>query len=178
MAGEIRLQATTGLTVSALIINEAGLVWDGSSLVAVNSIDSATWSAGMVGCTEKETTDTDGTGLYLADWPGGLTQAAIYSVVFFEGNSPAPGTLHIGIQQNPTEYSALDDVIPELGVATPTATPTVRTGLMLLYMALRNKLIVQTSATDAIEIHNSSGVKIAYKTIGDDGQDYTEDVIQ
>ena len=47
---------------------------------------------------------------------------------------------------------ALDTAISELGVAAPTATPTVRTALMLMYMALRNKLVVQTSGTDALEL--------------------------
>jgi len=70
--------------------------------------------------------------------------------------------------------AALDTAIAELGVAAPTATPTLRTGLMLLYMALRNKLVVQTSGTDAIEIYNDAGTKIAAKAITDDGADYTE----
>ncbi len=69
---------------------------------------------------------------------------------------------------------ALDTAISELGVAAPTATPTLRTGMMLMYMALRNKLVVQTSGTDAIEIHNNAGTKIASKTITDDGSDYEE----
>ncbi|GAG38932.1 unnamed protein product, partial [marine sediment metagenome] len=56
---------------------------------------------------------------------------------------------------------ALDTAISELGVAAPTATPTLRTGLMLMYMALRNKTVVQTSGTDALEIHNDAGTKIA-----------------
>jgi len=45
---------------------------------------------------------------------------------------------------------------------------------MLMYMALRNKLVAQTSGTDAIEIHNNAGTKIAAKAITDDGDDYTE----
>jgi hypothetical protein len=69
---------------------------------------------------------------------------------------------------------ALDTAISELGVAAPTATPTLRTGLMLLYMALRNKLVVQTSGTDAIEIYNDAGTLIAQKLITDDSSDYTE----
>ena len=69
---------------------------------------------------------------------------------------------------------AIDTVIAELGVAAPTATPTLRTGMMLMYMALRNKLVVQTSGTDAIEIYNNAGTKIASKAITDDGADYTE----
>ncbi len=70
--------------------------------------------------------------------------------------------------------AALDAAIAELSVAAPAATPTLRTGLMLLYMALRNKLVVQTSGTDALEIHNDAGTKIASKAITDDGSDYTE----
>jgi len=70
--------------------------------------------------------------------------------------------------------TALDTAIAELGVAAPTATPTMRTGLMLLYMALRNKTVVQTSGTDALEIHNDAGVKIASKLLTDTGTDYTE----
>lgn len=69
---------------------------------------------------------------------------------------------------------ALNTAISELGVAAPTATPTVRTALMLMYMALRNKLVVQTSGIDAIEIYNDAGTKICAKTITDDGADYTE----
>ena len=70
--------------------------------------------------------------------------------------------------------AALDTAIAELGVGQPTATPTVRTGLMLLYMAIRNKLDVQTSGTDALEIHDSSGTLICKKTLTDDGSDYSE----
>ena len=70
--------------------------------------------------------------------------------------------------------TALDTAISELGVAAPTATPSIRTGLMLLYMALRNKLVTQTSGTDALEIHNNEGTKIASKSLSDDGADYTE----
>lgn len=70
--------------------------------------------------------------------------------------------------------AAIDTAISELGVAAPTATPTLRTGLMLLYMALRNKLVVQTSGTDALEIYNDAGTKITSKLLTDTGGDYTE----
>ena len=64
---------------------------------------------------------------------------------------------------------ALDTSITELTVQAPTATPTVRTALMLLYMALRNKTVVQTSGTDALEIYNDAGTLITKKLITDDG---------
>ena len=60
---------------------------------------------------------------------------------------------------------ALDTVIPELGVATPASTPTIRTALMLLYMALRNKRDT-TAAVD--EIHNNAGAVIADAAVSDD----------
>jgi len=69
---------------------------------------------------------------------------------------------------------AIDTVISELGVAQPATTPTLRTGLMLLYMALRNKTITQTSGTDALEVHNDAGTKITQKLLTDDGSDYEE----
>ena len=70
--------------------------------------------------------------------------------------------------------TALDTAISELGVASPTATPTLRTGLMLLYMALRNKLDVTTSGANALEVHNDAGTKIAAKALSDSGGDYSE----
>lgn len=70
--------------------------------------------------------------------------------------------------------AALDTAISELSQGVPTATPTVRTGLMLLYMAIRNQLDVATSATDTLEIHNDAGTRIAQKLLTDDGSDYSE----
>ncbi len=83
--------------------------------------------------------------------------------------------LELGPAEVNTEVdNALDTAIAELGVAAPTATPTVRTALMLMYMALRNLTIVQTSGTDALEIHNDAGTKITQKLLTDDGSDYNE----
>jgi len=70
--------------------------------------------------------------------------------------------------------AALDTAIPELGVAVPDATPTLRKAVMLMYMALRNKLDVQTSGTDALEIHNSAGTQITKKLLTDAAGDYSE----
>jgi hypothetical protein len=70
--------------------------------------------------------------------------------------------------------TALDTAISELGVAAPAAEPGLRDAVMLMYMAMRNKLVVQTSGTDALEIYNDAGTKIASKALSDDGSDYTE----
>lgn len=67
--------------------------------------------------------------------------------------------------------AALDTAISELGVGVPAATPTLRTGLMLLYMALRNKLDVDATSK---QIHNNAGAVIASKGLSDDGTTYSE----
>lgn len=70
--------------------------------------------------------------------------------------------------------AALDTAISELGVGIPTDTPTIRTALILMYMGLRNKVVVQTSATDALEFYNDGGTIICKKLLTDDGSDYEE----
>ncbi len=74
-----------------------------------------------------------------------------------------------------TDTNSLNDgAISELAQGVPSATPTLQNAVMLLYMALRNKLDVQTSGTDALEMHNNAGTQIAIKLLTDDGSDYSE----
>ncbi len=61
--------------------------------------------------------------------------------------------------------AALDTAISELGVGTPTSTPTIRTALMLLYMACRNQ---RDTTASADEIHNAAGTVICSATVSDD----------
>lgn len=65
--------------------------------------------------------------------------------------------------------AAIDTAIAELGVAAPTATPTLRTGLMLQYMALRNKT---TSTATQTTISNNAGTTIATAAQSDDATTY------
>jgi len=67
--------------------------------------------------------------------------------------------------------SALNASIAELGVASPTATPSLRTGLMLLYMMLRNK---RDTTASSDEIHNSAGTVIADAVVSDDAVIFTK----
>ena len=64
--------------------------------------------------------------------------------------------------------------IAELGVGIPVTTPTLTSAVMLVYMALRNKLDVNTDSPDLMEVHNDAGTIIATKTLTDDGSDYSE----
>ena len=122
---------------------------------------------------------TDGVVTYpAAAAPGNaVSLAQIIRAIYDDSNSldgtKIPDTLSLA-NINAEVDTALDTAISELGVAVPTATPTVRTALMLLYMALRNKTVVQTSGTDALEIYNDAGTLITKKLLTDDGSDYTE----
>lgn len=69
---------------------------------------------------------------------------------------------------------ALDEAIPEITQGVPSATPSIRTGLMLMYMPLRNNLGTATSGADILAVYNDAGVVIAKKPLADDTQDYLE----
>lgn len=67
--------------------------------------------------------------------------------------------------------AAFDAAISELGVAAPAVTPTMRTGLMWLYMMARN-LGTQNSTTKTVS--NGAGVTIASAAISDDATTFTK----
>lgn len=68
------------------------------------------------------------------------------------------------------------DTFTELSQGVPSATPTHRAALMLIYMALRNRLDVDTAGgTDHKEIYNDANVVITKKVLTDDGSTYRED---
>lgn len=66
------------------------------------------------------------------------------------------------------------DVIAELAQATPATTPTMRSALMLLYMAIRNETLVTSSL---ISYKNNAGTVITKKTISDDGTTFTKQIL-
>jgi len=63
------------------------------------------------------------------------------------------------------------DTMTELSQAVPPATPTMEEAVMLLYMAVRNKLTVTNGEKG---FYNDAGTKVAKKTLSDDGTTYTE----
>lgn len=60
--------------------------------------------------------------------------------------------------------------LPELAAGVPAATPTLEQAVMLLYMALRNRLDT-TSAT--MKVYNDAGAVIAQATLSDDLTTFT-----
>ncbi len=134
----------------------------------------AIWDEPMAGHTTADTS-----GLVMNDWQDAGRLDTILDAIATDTTTDIPALIAALNDVSTAEVltqvnAALDTAISELGVAAPTGTPTLRTGLMLLYMALRNKLVVQTSAVDAIEIYNDAGTLICKKAITDDTADYTE----
>lgn len=107
----------------------------------------------------------------------GVSLSEMIRAIYDDTNSlegtKIPDTLSLA-NINAEVDTALDTAISEISQGVPTATPTVRTALMLMYMALRNKLDVPTSGTDTLEIHNDAGTRIAQKLLTDAGGDYSE----
>lgn len=64
------------------------------------------------------------------------------------------------------------DAIPELTAGAPASTPTMRTALMLLYMALRDK---STNSGTEFKIFNNAGTAIAKATVSDDTVTFTRE---
>ena len=81
-------------------------------------------------------------------------------------------TTQASIDAIETDTNSLNDgAIAELGVAAPSATPTLQNAMMLIYMALRNKRTT-TATTDLI--FNDAGTQIAASTISDDATTFTK----
>jgi len=115
---------------------------------------------------DNELTEIQATGVYSLD----ITQAEMnFDLKVIKMTSSTTGAnipLHVIHTFTPTE----DITLAELAQGQPSATPTLRNALMLLYMTLRN--LTTTSAT-LLEINNNAGAVIAKATLADDSVDFT-----
>src|SRR5881397_217160 len=93
-------------------------------------------------------------------------------VVFSDAAGAEWCDLSISIQTSANQIDDLLDnaAISELSQAAPSATPTAKQALMLMYMSLRNKLTVSATAK---KIHNDAGTVIAKSTVSGDGTLFT-----
>lgn len=89
------------------------------------------------------------------------------------------GALKAFVGLNPEEAELdkklVSDAFPELAQGKPTATPTIFALLMLLYHALRDKLITTSSE---MRIHNDAGTVIAKSALSDAAGVFTRDELE
>lgn len=84
MSNEIRGVATSG-TLYAVIMNESGQFWNGSSFESYTGGNYSTYAVSM---TEQGTSN-----IYFADFPSGITTGGVYEYIVYRqaGGSPAQG---------------------------------------------------------------------------------------
>ncbi len=100
----IRLKAAAGKSNVKALVMLGEFVWNGSDLVALSTLNLTQWRAALIACTELKTATPEGMGVYVATWPATLSEAAAYTVLFWEGATPNPSDRSIGKQEDPTEY--------------------------------------------------------------------------
>lgn len=148
--------------VATALLNELVESDAGVSRFTVNALEQV-WGAAV-----RSLTVTD---MNLVTWLGVAPNALIAGRV--DANAQVIGT--DAIDSAAVAASAVDEfwdeVFAELSQAAPPATPTGRQAIMALYMALRNKLDVDSSFK---EIHNDAGTVIFKKALSDDGTTYSE----
>jgi hypothetical protein len=122
MAGELQVTNTTGTNMYALIRNENGLIWNGSTFVSYVTANLATYAVTL---TEQGTAS----GYYIGTFP--TVTLGLYNVVAYQraGGSPAEGDTVKGaatvywegvrqinfVQQAADIADSVDDVSPAAG---------------------------------------------------------------
>lgn len=106
------------------------------------------------------------------------TQAAVTTVTTTTNvtNAPTNGDLTAAMKAsvNAEVVDALaTDTIAEMAQGIPSATPTHRQAIMYLYMAFRNKFVVDAAANEK-KFYNDAGTCIAKKGLADAANVYTE----
>lgn len=166
-----------GRTLDVTATGEAGLDLDNTS----GTLAAAQFAAGFItatkfgaGAIDAAAISTDFTDEVMADWlEGGRLDLLLDAIKVVTDGQGATGT---GLTAMPWNAAwdaevesevndALDTAISELGVQAPVASPTIRSGIMLLYMALRNKRLTDADQDD---IHNNAGAVICSAVLSDD----------
>lgn len=184
MAGEIVLSyIASGQTIVACILSpDRTQVWTGSAFAAWTATSLSQWQAGLIACTELSLSTGDGTAVYAANFPAGITTAGEYGVLFFSGISPNPSDLRIGEQdiewagtalespQSGDAYSAMTAATTELA-AVPSSTSSIVDKIRWLFALAKNKL-TQTATTQTL-LKEDNSTSVAASTVSDDGTTFT-----
>ncbi len=115
-----------------------------------------------------ELDNTNHPGVYIFD----MLQVETNADLIVLTSSSSTGNISLGDPMIIYTHIATEDItLAELAQGIPSATPTLRNALMLLYMAMRN---LTTTSSSLLEINNDAGTVIAKSTLADDGSDFTK----
>jgi hypothetical protein len=103
MSGELNLKySDTGETIWALILgSDRTTRWNGTAMVATNSMSITNWTTGMVELIENRTGNFPPvlTGTYVGDFPSGITASGEYAVEYYLSTAATPGSQAVGMQE-------------------------------------------------------------------------------
>lgn len=108
MASELKVNgATTGATLYAVIENEAGQLWNGTTFEAFNA---ANWATYKVALTEQA-----GTGRFRANFPAAILSPGVYNIQYRvqAGGSPVVGDANVAtdkIEWTGTQLNSFTDL--------------------------------------------------------------------
>jgi hypothetical protein len=144
------------------------------SAVTVGTLNTYLGTVGTVGTVGTLKTNLDKTGYDLNADQSGVTVGTVDVYDGTVGTVNLVGTLGTQAKAD-VNAEVLDvvgtDTISELGVAAPSATPSLQDAVMLIYMMARNK-ITQTATLS--QVHNDAGTVITKSTLSDDGSTFTK----
>ncbi len=174
-AASIAVGAIAADAFVAGAIDAAAIAADaiGAAEIANGAIDAATFAAGAIDAAAIATDAID---------DDAIATGAIASTAFAAGAIDAAAIAANAITSSEFAQSAADLVFSSAGATmaeipqgVPSATPRPDQAQMLIYMALRNRLDIDTGGgTDFKEIYNDAGVVITKKALTDDGTVYSE----
>lgn len=122
--------------------------------------------------TRLDVTATGAAGIDWANIEGQGTTVDLSATDIQLADTTTTVTNDVGITQAAADkvFGSSGATLAELSQAIPPATPRPDQAIMLLYMALRNKL--DTTST-LLEVHNDAGTVIAQAALSDDGTTFT-----
>lgn len=141
--------------------------WSSTYVTAAADLDSEdSDNKGNFTDMDNELTEIQATGVYSLDITQAEMNVDLKVIKMTSSTEGANIPLFVIHTFTPTE----DITLAELAQGQPSATPTVRNALMLLYMALRN---LTTTSSSLLEVNNDAGTVIAKAVLNDDAADFT-----
>ncbi len=164
------ITAAAGVTMPATVASTTNITAGTITTVSGNVNGNVTGSVGSVVGAAGSVTGAVGS---VTGNVGGNVTGSVGSVAGNVTGSVGSVVADVGITQGAADkvFGASGAAMAELG-AVPSATPSPRNALMLMFMALRNKLTVSATAKT---LTNDAGSAIASKVLSDSGTVYTED---
>ncbi len=159
-------KASQKIAVIAIDTSDGSLkTGDAGNITAQISKD----GGGNAATNDANPTELDSTnhpGVYLFN----MLQAETNADLIVLTASSSTGNISLGDPMLIYTHIATEDItLAELAQGQPSATPTLKDAIMLLFMALRN---LTTTSSSLLEVNNDAGTVITKGTLNDDGSDF------